>query len=375
MKNRFVKYKPAQLHITSSNWQVVYYVEHPQTKKLVRKRTKINYIQSKTARRQYAYQLIAEINKKLANGWNPYIEQEAPRAFELFIDVIEKFLTVKKKELRKSSIESYTSILKNFEIWLSKKYKIDKLYIYTIDSNVVRQYFDFLYIEKGITERTYNNYRSILVTIWNWLVENGYSKTNVFVTLKKKKNKKKTRIIIPRVKLEEIFLYLEEKEKHFLIAVYFTYFGLIRPNELMALKISDIDINNNIIIISPEISKTGLIRYVTVPEKLKKAYKELEYEKYNKTNYMFSDRFIPGTRKLSNHAVTAKWYRLREKLGFAKEYQFYSLKDTGIVHMLEAGVAPNIVRDQAGHTNIATTNKYIQNYLTTASSEIIKKLD
>lgn len=51
---------------------------------------------------------------------------------------------------------------------------------------------------------------------------------------------------------------------------------------------------------------------------------------------------------------------MRKELGFGSEYQFYSLKDTGITDLLNSGVPSLSVRDQARHSELATTEKYIE---------------
>lgn len=50
---------------------------------------------------------------------------------------------------------------------------------------------------------------------------------------------------------------------------------------------------------------------------------------------------------------------MRKALHWSDEYQFYSLKDSGIRDLANSqGIV--IARDQARHTDVATTNKYLQ---------------
>ena len=51
--------------------------------------------------------------------------------------------------------------------------------------------------------------------------------------------------------------------------------------------------------------------------------------------------------------------KIRKDCGLPDEMQLYSLKDSGITEMLEAGVSINQVKEAAGHADISTTNKYI----------------
>ena len=51
---------------------------------------------------------------------------------------------------------------------------------------------------------------------------------------------------------------------------------------------------------------------------------------------------------------------MRKALNIKKEYQLYSLKDTGISNLLNSGVPPLKVRDHARHSALAMTEKYTQ---------------
>lgn len=54
-----------------------------------------------------------------------------------------------------------------------------------------------------------------------------------------------------------------------------------------------------------------------------------------------------------------EWARVRKVLKFPDTYQFYSLKDSGIRDLANAeGIV--VARDQARHTDIAVTNKYLK---------------
>lgn len=375
MKNNFVNFRPATLHIQKGNWEISYYVEHPQTNKLVRKRIKLNHIQSKTSRRQYAYQLIAELNKKLADGWNPYIEQEAPKAFHLLKDAFDAFFMSKKKELRKSSYSSYYNKAARFLKWVSKKHDIDTLYIYTVDINLARGFMKNLYLHKTIGGRSFNNFRADMVAFWNWFIENGYAKTNVFTPIRKKKIDKKIRKIIDEKSLNNIFKYLEEENIYFYAVCLLSYSALLRGAETLKLLPTDFILDQNILVVRAEVSKNGRRRIVTIPKRLKVALERIKINEMPAKNYIFSDLFQNGKRQMTSRAISAKWGRLRDKIEIPDFYQFYSLKDTGIVAMLKAGVPPHVVRDQAGHTDLSTTNKYIQTYITEAFDVILDKMD
>jgi len=115
-----VDYMPAELHECKSRWYISFYSYHPGKGKLSRKSIKINRIKSVTERRLFAKRLVQRINQKLAEGWNPFIEQEAPKSFYRLSQAIKSFLD-DKRNLRADSIRSYKNFLKLFQKWSEEK--------------------------------------------------------------------------------------------------------------------------------------------------------------------------------------------------------------------------------------------------------------
>ena len=67
-----------------------------------------------------------------------------------------------------------------------------------------------------------------------------------------------------------------------------------------------------------------------------------------------------------------QWDKVRKKYGFRKEVQFYSLKDTGITDMLNAGVPAIKVRDQARHSDLRITEIYTAR--NNSADEVVKNI-
>lgn len=80
----------------------------------------------------------------------------------------------------------------------------------------------------------------------------------------------------------------------------------------------------------------------------------------NDTNcYLFSTDFKPGYKKMTTRCFRSCFNKARSILKFPDSYQFYSLKDSGIRDLAnEEGIV--IARDQARHSDISTTNKYLK---------------
>ena len=76
--------------------------------------------------------------------------------------------------------------------------------------------------------------------------------------------------------------------------------------------------------------------------------------------YIFSDEdtFKPGKVLLNSKRIGRIWGYIRDELKLPVAYQFYSLKDTGITEMLEAGVPAKFVKELADHHSLEMTERY-----------------
>jgi len=367
-----INYIPARLTIGKS-WYISYYVLNPATKSLVRKRIKVNRVTPISERRKFARQLIHKINIKLADGWNPFLEQEAPKSYTKLTDALELFLKHKQKELKsRDTIRTYKSHVEILVNYVNKIRKSPDLIVLSFDAIWVRQYMDYLYNERNVGGKTYNNYRTVAVGIWNWMIEHLYCKVNPFLTVRRVQEQKKKRQIIDAETRSRIKEYLlRENKLEYLAMVMICFHGLIRPKEICLLKPENIRLDDKIIFLTADMTKDKDDRIVSISGELMKYLKALNIEKVSKDDYIFSASFKPGKKLIDSRNVGREWTKLRDTLKFPKEYQFYSLKDSGIVQMLMDGISPIEVRNQAGHSSLEQTNEYAK-YANPTGSEQIK---
>ena len=154
----FKDYLPAELKTAKSGWYIAYHVKNPQTGKLHRKRIKLNRIASITERKKYARKLVLEINDKLHSGWNPFIEEEAPRAYTKIIDALQTYINAKKRELTsKDSIRTYQSQVDSLRKFVLKVEKKPDMLVISFDAFAVKRYMDYLFNTRKLSGRSFNN--------------------------------------------------------------------------------------------------------------------------------------------------------------------------------------------------------------------------
>jgi integrase len=358
-KKMQLNYLPAQYFQAKISY-VQYFVLSPTSKKLVAKRIKLNRIKSVRERKKYANKLIKEINEKLAEGWNPFLESDAPKAFHKLDSVMDTFLNVKTKELRPDSIRSYKSFITQFKTYLKSKSKKEYNCV-DITNEMAVNFLNNKYVKDKCGETAYNNLRNIGRLMFNWMIENNYCKVNVFEGIKTKKVQEKTRVPISPYFRKKIKDYLiKKKEYEFLSVCLLTYYGFLRPKEIGQLKVDMFDMRNQIINLPAYVTKNRKARTITIPDSLMECLLEIKLETIHPELYIFSTNFKPGKVLKDSRYTGKRWTKLRKEINLPKEIQFYSLKDTGIIQMLRDGVSPEVVRDQAGHSSLEETNKYVK---------------
>jgi len=368
-----LSYLPAQYYQAKISY-VAYSVINPSSEQLVQKRIKLNRIKSVTERKKYARKLVIKINEKLAEGWNPFIEQEAPKSFHKLFDAIDYFLKIKAKELRYDSMRTYKSYARQLKDFLSKKHKGNQMNAIDFNRKMAVEFLNYMYVTKNVSEVAYNSHRNFGRLLFNWLIENQYCKANPYVGIKSKKEKEKIRIPITANYRDKIKQHLLQKNEYeFLAVCMLTYYTFLRPKEICLLKPGMIDLKLHLIILPPEITKNGKTRTVTIPDELKKYLLKLSLDEIDLRYYIFSTYFKPGKVLKDSRYVGKRWTKLRKEINLPKNVQFYSLKDTGIIQMLRDGISPELVRDQAGHSSLEITNKYVKFVNNVADSQIKNK--
>lgn len=369
--SELITFTPAQLY-EGKEWFVGYYANNPATNKLERKRIRINYINPISERRKYAKKLINDINEKLYHGWNPFLEVNASRGYTKLVDAMDTFMNVKNRELRADSKRSYQSYIDTLKKWLESKNKSD---VFCVDFKKIDavDFLDDRYMSGKISSRTFNNYKLFFNTLWLWLQEKQYVSDNVFANIKKKMEESKNRTVIMPEKRVEIMEYLQTKDTLFGMVCQFVFHTLLRPKEISYMKPEWFNFKNQTITVPAYVAKNKQSRIITIPnvfmEKL--AFWDFNGAKYDE--YVFGTNFKPGKTPVNPRRFSKKWDDLRDKLGLSMEEKLYSLRDSGIVQLLQDGISPEEVMKQADHSSLEITTIYAKHINPTGSAQIKQK--
>lgn len=254
---------------------------------------------------------------------------------------------------KQSTRKDYTMRFNVFLTWCSME-RLDGL-----EEVNFPQFLDYVFLDRGVSPRTHNNYRTWLRSFTSWIRRQLLLEGDPLDGVPPMREPGKIRQPLPTAMLRQIREHLAAHDRHLLLAVMMEYYCFIRPEELSQLQVGDIDAKRHAIHVRAEISKNGKAEMVGLNTAIVSLMRELGTLRAPKDWYLFSNRLHPGKVRLDSRAFRDRWARLRRRLGIPREYQFYSLKDSGIRDLANsAGIV--IARDQARHSSIAVTNKYLQ---------------
>lgn len=358
-------YLTAKLYeYSEDDWQIEYYAQNPQTGKMKRFRIRVNKIVKRAKNKREARTQIAkmceQINVKLYDGWNPFFEGEDSRLYTKISDVADIYLKEKSKELRPDTMRCYTSFSNILLQWVGRT--SPDLFCSLFDKSKAVRFMDYIYNERNVSSRTYNDYLKLSRCFFEWAISKGYSKENPFIQLKMKRKEKKTRIIIDADTRKKISSHLAGNP--FLLVCMLVYHSLIRPKEIRNLRVGDIDLANHSIKVSGEIAKNHNTRYAAISVQIEDLINYLGILKKPKSWYIFSDpeTLCPGTNKLYDAKFTKEFAKVRKELKLPSNMQLYSFRDTGIFEMLKSNVDDLSVMQHADHSSLDITSIYANHY-------------
>lgn len=344
-------------------WYISFSCRHPVTGKMKRVRIKFNRIASLRERKRQALAFVAELDMKLRSGWNPFIEDFHRERLCPMTDVLDRFLEIKSKESEADSMRSYKSFIKTFKTWLRSQRLLSKDYCAcSFTRSDAAAFLDDA--EMSLSAATYNNYLRFFRTLFNWMEERQYISDNPFAGIRRKAKRltAKTRRMFSADEMERLISYLEKENPQYLAIVLLCYCCFIRPKEIALLRCGDIDLENQAVHVGADIAKNDKESFRTIPDSVMKHFSKLDLS--HPELFVFSadkrHEWSPGTTPITSRKISNYWNNnIRSACGFPMELQFYSLKDTGITNMINAGVALTSVQQQADHSSIAITSIYV----------------
>lgn len=327
-----------------------------------RKKYMLNRYKSVKDRKSMAAELIATITVRLRAGWNVWVRTETSRGHTPFADCVELYRVYCRRSsdkgvMKRKSALSYMTYLGMFTDWIDRN-GVPVKFCYQIDQYLLSDFLEHILIDRESSARTRNNYLGWLSSFCSWMVGKGYLKENPTSKIPKLHEEPKRRSALSPEEIRRLQLYLSRENRNFLLACLMEYYTFIRPIELAQIRLEHIHIAEQKVFVPGTISKNKKDGMVGLNDAIIRLMVELRVFDHPSSCFLFGRDFKPSERQAPGRIFRDYFMRVRDALHWDMSKQFYSLKDSGIRDLANAeGIV--VARDQARHSDISTTNKYL----------------
>ena len=260
------------------------------------------------------------------------------------------------KGLSKNTVVSYKSdILDVFE-WAMDNHKIS---LKSIKNHEIEKYINYLF-NKGFASSTINRKISSLKSFFLFLQKKGKILENPIRELPSPKQEKKLPISMSEDDVETLLnapiqdSFIGYRDKAMLELLYATG---VRVSELINIKFSDIDLTRSIVKVLGKGSKERLIPFGESANEYMKIY--LEHRSQRVINR--SIQFIFVSTKNSKISREAFWHRIKfysRKINISINISPHTLRHAFATHLLNRGADLRSVQLLLGHSDLSTTQIY-----------------
>jgi len=357
------------------NWYVYYSYRNPYTKKLQRIIVKggVNRIKTVTERTIVIKELQKAVTRWLQDGYNPFTKNpNINNDVDISKFTIKEALQLSYNEKCKVWSESTTTHNKSsFDIfinWLDDKNLSDKN-INELSKRHISLFLNNLTSKKIITNVTRNNYRRLVVSLIQQLVNDDIIKHNFTNSIPKLKENPKKNKPFSKQQLIDIKKYLIANDPYLFKYIQFVMYAFLRPIEVTRIKVKDINLIRSVIEVK---TKTERNSTVLIIDKLKTVIDDLDIDYNNAEYHIFTNEFKPGIwnthrEKSKTDFFIRRFKKLKNKLNLNEDYGIYSFRHTFALDLYNSFVKQGLTQLEAKHKLMTITRHKslsgLENYL------------
>lgn len=290
--------------------------------------------------------ILTTLDRAAAN----YDITEKETALTVFDDEIHKlaniYLSSKKLEgLSDKTIEMYANRLRIFFDMVGRKPE-------EIETNEIRLFLVQYQQQHNVSDRTLDKFRQVLNSFFDWCLNEEYITKNPCRNIKEIKYEVEPRRSLTRFQLERVRRTCASKRDLAIVDV--LYSTGCRVTELVNMKFSDVDFNENLIAIVGKGKKHNTV-YLNTNAQI--SLNEYINDRKGNSEYLFTSERQPYDQ-LSSRTVERIFKELGEKLGY--KLTPHILRHTSATLALQNGMEITQVQKMLGHASVNTTQIYAE---------------
>ncbi|MBD2704402.1 site-specific integrase [Spirosoma sp. BT702] len=376
------QYKKPQLYNAGGDikkkWYVHYSYINPKTGKYqrIKQYQDLNSYHTKKERIEYADLLIKAIEEDLEAGYNPFAkvnEQTVAGSYTLE-QCVPAFLATKERQLRGKTIMGYRSILNMFLDWAKRTENHDR-HLSELTTEDVENYFRWAQKNRNLAPTTHNTELTTIRSFFTFWIGKRLINYNPASGIKRLREEVAKHTVYSDAQIKLITDYLSQsdtpRDKQLLQYIKFIYYTCIRPKEIRMLKVGDIRLKTDTILVPANVSKSGRSEPVDIAPGLDEVIEEMGLATADPDWYVFGNQAKgvagdysdprPGPKPVGINYFSDLYRELTKELGLSEEHTLYSWKHTRNVHLyMEDKDLLRLMRHNR-HTDPKVTMRYLRN--------------
>jgi len=380
MNTKFTKPK---LNKSSKYWYVHYRYEGKQ----FRETNGLNKIEDLRIREVEYHNLCKAILVDLEKGWNPNLPDGVQMQNDMFVIEALRFALEKKKpNIAKKTYFNYDGTI-NFIETASIKLGLDRLKIIDLKRMHVKLIIEKAKAINDWSNKAHNKHLNHFKAVLSELIEFDIIEDNPAFKVKNLRVEDSIAHIPPTdEQMKVIKTELAKNHPNFYNFIKIIYHLGIRPEEILLIKLSNIDMQKGIITLIPENTK-GRKKYRVLPinKFLRQDFEKMNFENLPKEYYLFGsfrepgkgnvgkfEDFIPAPTHLNRDTATRRWETIvKKKLEI--DVTMYSMKKYGANKKAQAGISIDAIMGTFGHSKKETTLIYLTDQEKINRKEVMDK--
>lgn len=364
---KYTTYRPPKI-VKGKRWYIEYYYRRPEVlasqhpAEWVRFRVFEDINRYKTD--EYAEHLLRAVTYALENGFNPFEQEEINAAFEgggnkqlTIKDALEGYLKdIAGRGLEEETIYKYKAIV---EIIRSYFAKLLNQPAERVQQHHIKNLLKSMQDSSGFGNRQYNNYKSLISSVFNWMKDNKIIPANPVDGIKSKKTVTHKHQYYDRILFPKVLEVLKAEDSILHFAALMVYYLAVRSSkELRLLKIGDIVEDGHWFRFRAEVAKSDREELVPVPEHFRPEL--LKLLKHDPSYYIFGAKGKPAPRPVNSDYFSKRFRKIRNLAGISQDHTLYGFKHTRAVHLIRDGAKLADVMRIFRHRDIGATTKYLR---------------
>lgn len=350
-------------------WYVEYYTELAGVRRRIRVcRTPdgrdMNAIADLKERAEAGQALVDYLRGRL----NPAVEEPDRMVFLEALDLA--------VELKRSAKESTNKAFRENARWLGEFFRLNgwgQLRCFLLTQEHVQAYFDYMVVRLKVRNSTHNTRKNHLRSLMSELVRRGYLKVNFAAAVKERPKADPVRRPVSEAEKAVLFRYAFEHDRALALAMTLLGFLAIRPGELRDLKVGAIDLKRGVVSFPAAFSKNNRASVVTIPAEVLPVLASFGLDRWPATYYLFGKakgkhnrNLLPMPERVGKNTLSWRFrqaVRTLHRSGALPDIrgvEFYSLKDTLAIYLLDNGVDVESAMRHFRHHDLSIFQRYVK---------------